>query len=204
MARFGTDKNFAFFVEGIDEAADDLPTRQKINKMAAMAINHALREGRKLSAAAIRQQVNFPSSYLSDNSDRLRVRQTAKQNRLEGYITGRSRPTSLARFVSGTRSSGGVRVEVKPGRQKTMKRGFLMDLRSGNVGLAVRTEKGQKPSGAWKPVKLTGKRADRDKGDVWLLYGASVDQVFNEVRAEVAPEITDELEREFLRLMEQY
>ena len=74
-----------------------------------------------------------------------------------------------------------------------MGRAFVMELRGGNRGLAIRTD-GSKPRGAYKP-KPIGK-------NLFLLYGPSVDQVFRTVSEDVAPDVADELEVEFNRLLD--
>jgi len=142
------------------------------------------------------RQVNFPRGYLRGNNARLKVTQKASDGNLEAVITGRSEPTSLARFVTSATKSGGVRVSVKPGSSRQIKNGFLINLRAGatslgNKGLAVRTD-GRKPRGAYKPKEIAP--------GLWLLYGPSVDQVFRSVRSDITPSVEDYLSNEFLRL----
>lgn len=193
----------ALFVEGSFDVEEltGLDT-DKIERAAYRAINYTADKSRKFGADAIRQEVNFPASYLTPKGGRLTVTRTAGPGYLESIITGRQRATSLARFVTGgSVGKPGVKVNVKPGRVEELKRGFLMKLKSGtnfdtsnNMGLAVRTN-GQKPQSAYKPVRIN----DR----LWLLYGPSVDQVFRGVReSKVMPQAEIVLEREFLRLIE--
>ena len=119
---------------------------------------------------------------------------------VSGEITGRQRPTSLARFVVGARTAGtrNPSVAVKPGRTSRMGRSFLIKLRGGasgdNLGLAVRTEAGRSPSGAYRPTKISE--------NLWLVYGPSVDQVFRSVREDIGPELATYLRGEFSRLLE--
>lgn len=140
----------------------------------------------------MRKEVAFPSGYLEDG--RLTVVQKATRNSIEAIIRGRDRPTSLARFATGApgiRQKGGVRVIVKPGQTRTLKSAFLIKLRNGNTGLAVRLKPGdtlQKSTGA---VKLAN--------NLYLLYGPSVDQVFNSVAEDQLPIIGENLNQEFLR-----
>ena len=191
--------NYIFAIEGL-ESAEDLPyTDEQIVRAASRAINSSLDRARVLSVREMRRQVRFPQSYLRGDDSRLRVTQRASGHRLEGVVAGRRRPTSLARFVTGGgRNRKPVTVEVKPGRATTIKRGFLINLRRGsgglgNQGLAIRTD-GSKPDRAYRPKKI---------GDnLWLLYGPSVDQVFQTVRDDISPEVQDHLEGEFLRLLE--
>ncbi len=199
---------YVIAVEGMQtfNALDDLGS--KIVRTARQTINSTIRRTRTSSAKQIRRQVNFPASYLSTSSDRLSITKFASDSDLEGRITGRSRPTSLARFIHGTprgsggaATAGGVNVEVKPGHARRLPRAFVMKLRVGsgdgtgfNLGLAIRLRDGKKPNRAYKPVSL-GK-------NLWLLYGPSVDQVFKAVREQVAPEAENYAAKEFTRLME--
>ncbi|PZR90337.1 MAG: hypothetical protein DI537_19165 [Stutzerimonas stutzeri] len=199
---------YVIAVEGLESfnALDKMGS--KIATVARQTINSATRRTRTSSAKEIRRQVNFPASYLSDSSKRLSITKFATEGDLEAKITGRSRPTSLARFIHGQgRGSGGaavaqgVNVEVKPGHARRLKRAFVVKLRAGtgegpnsNLGLAIRLQGGKKPSRAYKPVPLS-------KG-LWLLYGPSVDQVFKAVREQVKPGAEDFMAREFTRLMD--
>lgn len=161
-----------------------------------LAINESVtREGMTALRRDMRSQVNFPSGYL-ESADRLKVRRMASKGRLEAVIRGRDRPTSLARFAEGQTPANtrgrGVRVKLKgQGAIKQMRKAFLVNLRGGNTGLAVRMKDGQSPSNAYKPVRL-------DK-NLWLLYGPSVDQVFRTVAEDKSDEIADMVTRKFLR-----
>lgn len=170
------------------------------------AMNDTASRSRTMSARAAREQVNFPASYLSPSAKRLWVKTKARRNALMTVIEGRGDPTSLARFTKQKPLSGGARhkggkinVTVKPGQTKAIPRAFLLRLRNGNIGLAVRTE-GEPPKGAWKPRSL-GR-------NLWLLYGPSVDQVLSSVKNgngvydDITPETLAYLEKEFFRQME--
>ena len=92
----------------------------------------------------------------------------------------------------------GIGVSVAAGgRKKFIKRAFVMKLRNGNLGLAVRSAPGKQPEGAWKP-KPIGK-------NLWLLYGPSVDQVLMSARSgggvfsEIEYDTLDVIETEFQR-----
>ena len=82
---------------------------------------------------------------------------------------------------------------MKRGRTKTLRKAFLVNLRNGNVGLAVRLKQGEtlqnKTYG--KPVML-GK-------NLYLLYGPSVDQVFRTVADDSLPMLGEEVSKEFFR-----
>jgi hypothetical protein len=173
---------------------------------ARLAINQvATRTGMKRISDAIYDQVAFPTNYLAQN-DRLAVTQRATDQDLEAVITGRFRPTSLARFMNPgqtqqTARMGGVSVQVKPGQSIDMKNAFLVKLRQGaqqtetqyNLGLAIRVKPGDsvrnRHNGTAYPIFP----------NVFLLYGPSVNQVFRGVIDEVGPDIAQDVGDEFLR-----
>ena len=189
----------AVIIEGLTDHADlDLVD---VRRAAHQAINKTLDRARAHAAREIRNQVAFPYGYLEGADSRLRVTQRATSDRLEGIVTGRQRPTSLARFVTmgAVGKRGGVRLTIKPGSSVSLPRAFLMPLRAGsepgrNLGLAMRVPKGTKPDRAYKPTRI----AD----GLYLLYGASVDQVFRTVREDISAETAAYLEAEFSRLLE--
>lgn len=162
----------------------------------ALAINESVtREGMTALRREMRNQTNFPTGYL-ESKDRLKVRRMASRGRLEAVIRGRDRPTSLARFAEGqtpenTRGRG-VRVKLKgKGAVRQMNKAFMVNLRGGNTGVAIRLKGGQTPNKAYRPVRLDN--------NLWLLYGPSVDQVFNTVANDKADEISDMVVKKFLR-----
>lgn len=186
-------------VEGLSELDDISGLAPKIARYAQMAINTTARDRRSDSAKEIRQQINFPARYLSGSNGRLTVSQKASPRRLEAAITGRDRPTSLARFATSrdpaaSRRKGGVSVTVAPGETKFMQGAFLMNLRGGNLGLALRLKPGETIRNKTQVRRVS-------KG-LYLLYGPSVNQVFRGVAEDGAPETADKLQREFLRLLE--
>ncbi|ALA45449.1 hypothetical protein ADP64_000021 [Achromobacter phage phiAxp-2] len=178
-----------------------------VSQSARQAVNRTIDWARTRSAEEIMRQVNFGKEYLTGRDGRLQVRKKARGDDLEAVLVGRQRATSLARFTDTrdpgvTRREGGVRVEVKPGSEKFMKRAFLMRLRAGsqltdtkyNLGLAIRLRPGE---------KLANKtRIQQINTNLFLLYGPSVDQVFRTVAPEIAPRVESYLETEFLRLLE--
>lgn len=193
-------KDYVIFIEGLSDLGDLREIKPEILKAASMAVNKAADRARVRAAKEMRRQVNFPARYLEGQNSRLRVTKRAKPDDPVAIITGRRRPTSLARFATGSRKGrgGGVYVTVKPGRSRFIGRSFLMPLRAGrdelgNVGLAVRTKRGARPRNAYKPVKIAE--------GLWLLYGPSVDQVFKTVREDIAPDTQEFLAREFARLL---
>lgn len=189
-------------VEGLSEtiaSIDEMPA--SVLKFARMAINTTTRKSRTLASRRIRDQVSFTATYLADGNGRLSITKSASDNDLEARIRGRFRPTSLARFVTSA-SARGARVRVKPGSSDLMRRAFLIRLRAGsaaietksNQGLAIRLKPGERIANKRQMIQVSG--------NLYLLYGPSVDQVFSSVAEEIAPETSDMLEAEFLRLID--
>lgn len=179
---------------------DDAPT--KIRRTASRAINRTLTRTRTASERSIREQVAFPVGYLKPSAGRLKVSETSKPNSLSGAVRGRQSATSLARFALNRPKRGGqVRLRVKPNRTTVIPGAFLINLRRGdgsgdgfNRGLAVRLKPGE---------RLRNKRNARQLGNgLYLLYGPSVDQVFQQVAREEAEPAGQFLEQEFLRQLE--
>jgi hypothetical protein len=198
---------YAVFVEGLQDLGEIEGLDDKIALAAVRSINKIARDGRVAISREIRRQVNLPASYLSPSGGRLAVSRQATKGNLEAAITARGRATSLARFSSGGKvGKEGVSVSVSPGRSVTLKRAFLIRLRSGtanldtqaNLGLAVRLRPGE---------TLRSKYAARRMASgLYLLYGPSVAQVFLDnsgkgVASDMTPEILDNLEIEFGRQM---
>lgn len=171
-------------------------------RAAQQAINKTVERARATAAREMRAQVNFPAQYLSGTNGRLSITKRADAMDLEAIVTGRHRPTSLARFAVVARRgpTPGARVAVNPGLARHMPRAFFVNLRSGNtdtknnLGLAIRLEEGMRPSRAFKPKEVSP--------GLFLLYGPSIDQVFDDVAVEISPAMADFLGDEFLRLLE--
>ncbi len=199
---------WALFVDGLADI-DFTDGGKKIDAAASKAINKITRDKRARAARLIRGQVNLPARYVSPGSKRLWVSEKATPSHLQGRITARGRPTSLARFIQGNARPGksGVVVEVQPGKSRFMKRAFPIKLPQGssgvdtkfNLGLAIRLRPGE---------TLQNKvRVRRVEKGLYLLYGPSVDQVFRSldgtgVANDLVPEIERDLETEFLRLLD--
>lgn len=165
-------------------------------KAATLAINEAAsRTGMVAIRRQMRDEINFPSGYL-ENKGRLRVARKATRTSLEAIIRGRDRVTSLARFASGQTPENTrgrpiqVQVESK-GKGKFIRRGFLIRLKNGNIGLAYRVRPGEQLKGSSAAIEL--------QENVYLLYGPSVEQVFSGVAGDQAPDIANMVERHFLR-----
>lgn len=188
---------YVFAVEGLSslEDIDSLP--DEIVKKARQAINAAADKARTSAVRDIRSELNFPARYLTD---RLTVRERARGNSLQAVITGRDRPTSLARFatsqnVDASRRKGYVQVKVG-NSTKRISGGFLIKLRGGNIGLALRLKPGE-------TVKGKRSAAKQMAPNLYLLYGPSVDQAFQTAvdKTTLEQDTADFLEKEFMRLM---
>lgn len=200
--------NFIVAIEGFADTRplESLPAN--IILAAQRAVNRTAERTATASRRAIREQINFPAQYLtgtdSTGRQRLGLSKRASAGDLEAVITGRHRPTSLARFVTGSPIPGraGVSVQVSPGFARYMKRAFVIRLRAGsgdvetknNLGLAIRLKPGEVIHNKRVMVQL--------RGNLYLLYGPAVDQAFNTVREDVAPDAASFLGAEFSRLME--
>lgn len=201
--------SYVIAINGIS-ALDDLDELPKeIERAALRAVNKTLERARATAGREIRKQVNLPARYLSSNSaaSRLQISRRARPGDLEGVITGRGRPTSLARFaktkpkMQGNRmvTPNGIQVSVQPGKAQRLDKAFFVRLRSGddgtlgNLGLAIRLPAGQVPERAYRPKHM-------GKG-LWLLFGPSVNQVFDDVGEDIAPDMLDFMDGEFTRQM---
>lgn len=184
-------------IEGLS-ALEQLDTLDpNITRYARMAVNKTLPFARGRAARSMEQQVKFPRGYLTGQDGRLAIAKYAKEDDLTGIVRGRDQPTSLARFVVGgakvgKRGDKGVTVEVDPGIAKRMPSAFVIKLRNNNLGLAYRSADGT-------PPKSFG--AKKLGEGLYLLYGPSVDQVFNKTREEIVPDAEEFMAKEFARLM---
>lgn len=190
------------------DLADYMQSRpEKARRAASMAINDTARFAVPAYRRTMKEQVNFPAGYVEDPK-RFGQTKKASPTDLEAAITARFRPTSLARFSNGTpsiegaRRAGGVRVRVNKGGGATFLKGaFFVRLRRGqdtsdgfNVGLAIRLKPGESLRGRRKGG--SGVRLDEN---LYLLYGPSVDQVFQDASVSESPAVADKLVREFTR-----
>lgn len=201
--------------KGIEELLLKFPER--VRKAATLAVNDTADWARTQASREMRAQVNFPARYLDSKTEgRLSVSMRAKGDNLEARITGRRRPTSLARFTSNAQSvmaqmqrKGGrqkrapLKVQVSPGRTRLMRSAFPFKLRAGkdtdtnfNLGIALRVPKGTAIN---KKSAIPVPGASSAKTDLYLLYAPSVDQVFQSVAADLQAPAARRAEDEFLR-----
>lgn len=187
----------------IEKFFDGLPG--VTTEAARIALNDTAR-GPALGLARMQMnnEINFPAGYLK--GPRLGVSKLARNADLEAVITGRDRPTSLARFATSGNIGGknGVTVEVGKGKSRHLRRAFMIKLKAGktmdgstfNVGLAIRLAQGEKLNNRHLPANT---HASSLGSGVVLLYGPSVDQVFKSVASDIAPDVANELSKEFFR-----
>lgn len=197
---------FAVFADGVDvDLLEGLDTNSR-RRAATQALNKVARDARALAIRQMRAQIALPKSYFDQKRF---FASPASQQTLEAKLTARGRATMLARFVKGSAKVGkpGVYVEVKPGKARFLKRAFLIKLPQGqnavtdtlfNLGLAIRLRPGETIEN-----KLVARRIERG---LYILYGPSVSQVFRAndgdgVASDIAPDVADRLQREFLRLL---
>lgn len=181
-------------LQGFFDALPDVAERAM-----GMAINQvAERDGLSVLRREMREQVDFPAGYLEKGPNGPRLApygRKAGKGSLERVIRGRDRPTSLVQFTHGlstkSNSKHGVRVTIKPGRTRLLKRAFLVNLRNGNTGLAVRLKDGETMKFSSGSVKLAE--------NLYLLYGPSVNQVFADVAKSKSGAIGDMVTKQFLR-----
>lgn len=181
-------------VQGISSFDDIENLDPKIVNILRQATNETTQEARRRAARSMEKQISFPRGYLTGQANRLGIAKYATKGDLTAIVRGRDRPTSLARFVQGNPKPGakGVSVTVDPGKTEYMPNAFLIKLRNNNIGLAFRTKDGRRPS---RGAKQLGR-------GLWLLFGPSVNQVFDETRDELKPELEDILRDKFERLFE--
>lgn len=197
--------NITFKSAGLDEIINGMKKFSANTQLDSVrAVNKVIATSRTRAASDMYSQVHWPSGYLGSSTDaraRLAITKRATQNDVEAVISARVRPTSLARFISGSGKPGDVRVAVGGGVSKLIRGAFVVRLRSGasisadsfNLGLAVRTHKGS---------SLRNSRGAKQIGpNLYLLYGPSVDQVFQTVREDIAPQTITDLRSEMIRLL---
>ena len=199
-------------VDGLERLQELEDTGKNVRRAASRALNTTATRERTRAARLIREQVNFPASYLQPGGGRLIVSKKASPSNLESVITGRARATSLSRFLttapSFSRRGRGrsLGVQVKPGSVRYLRRAFPIRLRRGasltdtrfNVGVAIRLRKGERLENKKSFVRLGG--------NLYLLYGPSVQQLLFDnagrgVSRNIERHAPSEMELEFLRLL---
>lgn len=170
-------------------------------KAATLAINATARKARTQASIEIRKQVNLTRAYLNTDK-RLWISRFAKETNLTAKITARHRPTQLTTYGARqltrkgkhvARRNAGVSVKVKRGgKQRKLRTAFFLKLKNGNLGIAVRSIEGLN-------LKKAGLASSKQSAGVHVLYGPSIDQVFNDVRHQIGPDMAKFLGQEFNR-----
>lgn len=217
-------KTLRVSVDGLGDVSDlisGLP--EQVSKAKELATIGATRFAFAESSRKIRREIRVTPEYLgsaANGGNRLKISYAFEGSARIGVIKGRKRATSLARFILGGVTfgapKGGTRIQVKPGGRvqtgvavrggsRSVAPVFAVKLNKGksltednyNVGLAVRLKPGEilQRKTEHKDSLL---RADKH-GEVALLYGPSINQVFYDVAPEIAPSVGNKLEDEFLR-----
>lgn len=206
---------FEVRVKGIRDFEKFLESQPATTRKAAqLAINDVVRKTYARSKREIMRQVNLSASYLDgrDGRDpRLKIIQFATEDDLRAVIQARRRATSLNRFDArqmyapakgGGRKKAGVSVRVGNSR-KNIPKAFFVKLKAGtedggNLGIAIRVPSSEGVTGRrFRGVPFGG--SDPRNTDVYLLYGPSVQQVFDDVAVEQEGWAQDRLEAEFAR-----
>lgn len=191
-------------LESVEKFYATMP--QRTEKALRLAINSAALFGARLAKKEIMSRVNLKSAYIGNPADpkaRLAVTQKARAGELVAVITARHRPTSLARFATSPvtfgKQRGPVRVSVGRGTSRALRRGFFIKLKRGkvltadayNLGIAYRLKPGE---------EIKNKNVFPNKrGRYAILYGPSIEQLFNRISVESSDEVLNHAEREFLR-----
>lgn len=192
-------------LERLNALFEQLP--ETAEQAAKLAVNGAARFARRQASKMIREEVAFRPRYLgNDEEGALSIVKFASKADDDAVIRGRNDARSLASFATNRPAFGkpGVKVRVAPGKTQTLNGGFLIRLRRGtndidaenyNTGLAIRLKKGE---------RVTNKRQMKAIGSsgLYLLYGPSVAQVFDDVAVEMQPAVTGYLVTEFVRQFE--
>lgn len=188
-------------LRGLQRYFEELP--DVAEQAASLAINDTVGgKGMTLLKNAMYDDVAFPKGYVESN---LSVTKNAGPKDLTAIISGRFEPTSLARFADPGQTPGntrrrGVRVRVKGrdgGSTQVLTGAFLMRLRNGNLGLAIRLPIDKTPDKTYsaRPFTVNGGQPT----GVWLLYGPSVNQVLNGVATDNQETLMDMIESRFYR-----
>lgn len=156
--------------------------RKGADRALMRALNKTVTKSKTRSSQEIRKQVNLKASYVKG---KLTIKRAAI-SKLSARITANRRGLLLTRYGA-KKVKAGVTVKVKRnGERKLLRGAFLIRLRRGSIdnagAIGVAYREGKKP----KPVKV--------------LYGASVSQVFTDVKDKVSPEmneyLADQLDKE--------
>lgn len=164
---------------------------KKTGVVARQVLNAGARRGRSQMVRITREQLNLPAAYVREQTS-----VATASDRLVASVTARKRSVQLRRFdarqaysgrtQSGQRRHAGVTVRVKRGgSRETLPGAFLVKLRRGNEGLAIRDRRGGRYA--------TGNRRFE------VLYGPSVDQVTRTFRPRIVADLQGYVQAELQR-----
>ena len=180
---------------------------ERTDKALRLAVNAASLYGARLGKKRIMAEVNRSDAYLGNPkslNSKLAITKTARTGDLESIVTANHRLASLAGFATTPVNFGkpktAIRVRVaRGGKTAVMNRAFFIRLKKDkvltedtyNLGLAMRLKPGE---------KVNNKHSFRSgKSNIAVLYAPSVEQMFNRIAPEIADEVMNFAETEFLR-----
>lgn len=194
---------YLVYAQGISEALGAGENLSEFQKVAlTRAVNYAATKARTESNRRMREQISWAARYLDGKLDLTPAKGSVDNP--EARIDVAFRPTSLARFVVGSKTpwKAGVRLHVGAASFASSLRMFIVPLKRGtaditeenrNLGLAIRLKKGETISGKYKTKSL-------GKG-LYLLYGPSPAQVFYTVAEDIVPNVSEWMALEYERQM---
>lgn len=179
----------------------------KINQAAANALNRAATKARIDSVGEIVNMTTLKSSYVNES---LKVAYRASPVNLKAVVEGRTRATHLSRFDH-IATSDGVKVRVNSsGSFKLIKDSFMVTNLKGSssTGIAMSNVRaaayyadaamgGGSQSIKRKALKLAIK-ARTKPGGIYVMHSRSINQLFFDVRYDIAPSVELFLQRTFL------
>lgn len=192
--------DYGIYIAGLSDRSELDNITDDVRIAARRAVNYATDRAKAEAKRRMREQINWSASYLDG-----KMKMTfAGESGDEGGIKIEFRPTSLARFVVGSKApwKPGLRLHVDSARFTYSSRMFIVPLRRGtaditeenrNLGVAIRLKPGETIKGKYKTREL-------GKG-LYLLYGPSAAQVFFTVAEELVPDTQEWLGYEFDRQM---
>lgn len=191
-------ESYAVYITGLSDK-DELGTlSDDIATAARRAVKRATERVRTEANRRMREQISWSARYLDG---KLEI-DTTREDGLEGRIDVSFRPTSLARFVKGSKTPwrAGVRLHVGAASFTKSNRMFIVPLKRGtgditeenrNLGLAIRLKPGETITGKYKTKEIS-------RG-LYLLYGPSPAQVFFTVAEDILPSAQVWVDDEFQR-----
>ena len=186
-------------LSGVAEQLRDLG--DAAGRISADVVNDTVDFAFDRSKELILDDVMFPSGYL-ELGNNFQIKQRATESKPVASITARHRATSLARFVVGSPqpyARGGVKIRIRRGGATHMRNAWVTGLNKGNRGVATRVRPGGTIPGRKKGTRGLPVLRKDERGTTYLLYGPSVNQVFEDVSGDVKPEVAEYMSDQFFR-----